>query len=62
MVMLPDPYKGWTAKQLKQRCRELCRSVDGWQQIAMAVSEHGKESLSPSERERLDGLIEAYRD
>jgi hypothetical protein len=57
-----DIYQGWTRERLKDRCLELCRAVDDWQQIAMALAEHGKEGLSPSDLERVEGLIEAYRD
>lgn len=57
-----DIYKDWTSNRLKERCRDLCMAVDNWQHIAMALAEHGKDGLTPSDREKVERLIEACRD
>lgn len=57
-----DIYEGWSRDRLKQRCLELCRSVDEWQHIAMVVAESGRSGLPDDDRFRLERLIEAYRD
>ena len=57
-----DIYQGWSHGRLKERCLELVRAVGDWQQIAMTLAEHGKDGLSPEERNRIERLIEAYRD
>ena len=57
-----DIYKDWTNDRLKDRCRDLCRGLDEWQHIAMSLAEHGKEGLTPSERDKVERMIDAYRD
>lgn len=57
-----DIYKGWTEDRLKERCRDLCMALDNWQHIAMALAEHGKEGLTPTDKEKVERLIEAYQD
>ena len=55
-----DPYARKTRSELKVRCGELCRELDKWQHIAMALFEHG--SLSDRDQREIERLIEAYRD
>lgn len=57
-----DPWAGKTREQLKHRCGELCRALGEWQEIAMMLSEIGRDGLSEDQRNELDRLIEAYRD
>lgn len=61
---LPDPYEGWSVKQLKQRCRDLCRAVDTYQHMAMAMSEvpGSLDKLDPEDRKTVERLVEAYKD
>jgi len=60
--MLLDAYAGKSREELKQHCRNLSRAVDEWQMIALQLAEHGKDDLSPEDRNRVETLIEAYRD
>lgn len=57
-----DAYAGKTREELKERCRDLVRAVDDWQMIAMHLHEYGRTGLSQDDKDKLDRLIEAYRD
>lgn len=61
---IPDPYEGWTKFQLKERCRDLCRAIDRYQQMVMAMSEvpGSLNQLHPEDRADVERLIEAYSD
>lgn len=62
---LPDPYKGMSAAEVKNRCRELVRVVDRWQKIAMTMGvtePKALKGLPDNDRLRVEGLIESYRD
>lgn len=57
-----DPYACKTRQELKNRCGELCHALSDWQMIAMTLSVKGRDDLSSEERDKLDRLIDAYRD
>lgn len=57
-----DAYAGKSREELKERCGELGRAISDWQHIAMVLATYGKDVLSPPDRDKIDQLIEAYRD
>lgn len=57
-----DPWAKKTRRQLKQRCGELCHSLDQWQHIAMTLYDQGKDGLLLEERAKVELLIDAYSD
>jgi hypothetical protein len=60
-----DIYKGWTNKQLKLRCRELCTAVSRYEMMIAMMAEYAPEALDklPKEfRDRALQLNAAYRD
>jgi uncharacterized protein YbgA (DUF1722 family) len=57
-----DAYAGKSREELKEKCRKLVRAVGEWQMIALHLAEYGKDSLSPEDRNRVETLLEAYRD
>jgi hypothetical protein len=57
-----DAYAGMSRDELKTRCGELCRELNEWHFIAMELFDGGKDSLSPAAREKVERLVEAYKD
>ena len=57
-----DAYAGKSRDELKMRCGELCRALGEWHFIAMALFEAGKDRLSDYQRDKIEKLIEAYKD
>jgi hypothetical protein len=57
-----DAYAGQSREELKEHCRKLVRAVGEWQMIALVLAEYGKDDLSPEDRNRVETLLEAYRD
>ena len=60
-----DAYAGWPREKLKQRCRELCMSVDEWQFIAMHAARDGSNSIEQVRepaRSKIARMIAAYSD
>jgi len=57
-----DPWAGKSREQLKQRCGELCRSLDEWQRMAMTLFDRGRDGLLLEEQAKIKLLIDAYSD
>lgn len=57
-MFLPDPYSGWTVKQLKERCRELGHALMRDEMIILALA--AGDVLPKEYQERVDLLKIAY--
>jgi hypothetical protein len=55
-----DPWAGKNRDELKQRCGELCRSLDEWQRLAMTLFNQGKDALSLEEQDKIRRLVAGY--
>ena len=55
-----DAYAGLSEDQLKERCRQLCRSLTRWQLMAMAMSvtPGALDKLRPEDRDDLQKKLE----
>lgn len=62
---LPDPYDGWSNRQLKKRIRELSHALIRTERIVAMMVEYapkGLERLPEDNREKAKNLNTAYRD
>jgi hypothetical protein len=66
VFVLPDPYEGKAADELRADCRRLSRGIGKLQRIIMemisTLEEDGVAALPPLSRDYANKLIEAYKD